>query len=148
MEWWGVIVAMASLMTWCSFRQEAREKKTFAEHFRQHQASRPVIAAEEFSRQCGADVSPDIANRVRRILAEVGVTWILPSDAADAFHSDGIYADDHLEADLGYHLDSLAFIELEARLEDEFGVRLVAIEHDGPVTVRDIVLVVKRSLNI
>lgn len=46
----------------------------------------------------------------------------------------------------GYHLDSLAFFELQAGLEKEFGVRLRQSDFSAPLKVGDMVRLVASRL--
>ncbi len=121
-------------------RHEARQRRAAVEHLLQLQASRQAISAAALSQDCGVGVPPDVAERVRRVLAAVSESALAPHQPQ--VDPDRLGAGDLLCDDLGYHLDSLAFFELLNGLEKEFGVRLRLRDLAGPTRIRDVVLLV------
>ncbi|MBX6314625.1 MAG: acyl carrier protein [Isosphaeraceae bacterium] len=100
---------------------EARSIRAHAERLRQRLASRSSVSSAEFAAACARDVPPEVAERIRRVLAKVGEEAV--QSASLRIDPAIIQPDDDLGDGLGFCLDSLAFCEMLIELEKEFGMR-------------------------
>jgi acyl carrier protein len=118
----GVSLAGSLLISWRERRQRLR--------FAQCRAGRDDQSGEAFAAECGVDISRDIAERVRRILAKVSETAYAPPK--NFVQPERLRASDELCDDLGFDVDSLAFANLYIELENEFGIALDMAELPQP----------------
>jgi hypothetical protein len=108
------------------------------------EASRPLLSASDFAAECG--ITPEIADRVRRVLAAVSESSYGPPKRP--VDPQRIHPRDTLGEDLGFSLDSLSWLEMLNGLENEFGVRKIIkrLPEWPPVTAGDIARAVAAGL--
>lgn len=141
MHWFTILFfAICIAFVWFAVRHEVRQQRKQAEHLRQLQASRTAVPAAEPSPECSVGVSSEIADRVLRVRASVSEFSLSPPQVN--VDPSRLRPGDLLCDDLGYHLDSLAFCELQIKLEKEFGVRFRESDFSEPPTVRDVMCLV------
>ncbi len=129
----AVLIVLVSLVYW----YEARALREAIHRIQGKYVAQQAISAAECANLTGEQVPPEVAMRVRRVLASFSEANCLPR--VMVVEPDRLLPDDSLVGDLAYDVDSLAFCEMMARLENEFGTGLTVRDLDNMRTVGDVI---------
>jgi acyl carrier protein len=136
-----LFVLLITLFSWAVRVSERRDR----EHVRRVFSSRAAVSPLEFAAACRESPPTEVVDRVRSIIATISDSSREP-DSTPTVPPDHIAAHDVLGSDLGYCLDSLAFFELVASVEKEFGVRIRDRELAGLITAADVASLIWRKV--
>lgn len=121
MVFWFIFAGVALFLVAMFFRSDRRDRRR-REAFEAKQAEREPQSPQDFAAECGTEVAGDTAERVRRIMAKVSEDAYAPPKVF--VEPTRLRADDDLNTELGFDLDSLSFVQLIEELDDEFGVQI------------------------
>jgi acyl carrier protein len=122
-----------------AIKHAAKRQREAEDKMRREQAIRSVLSDADFAVECGANVPPTIAGRMRQLFAEVSDECLEIPD--EHVRPELIRPSDCLVGNLALDLDSIATLDLVHKIEKEFGIRVKRNEwfNNEIPTVGDIV---------
>jgi acyl carrier protein len=138
MNWLGLILVLVivgcALYSYLHFDWRGWEKKRAeaAELLLQRHPGQLTAPQEAYTAE-----EAKIAPRVLRVIADITSTAICPPKTE--IDPAVLLPNDHLIDNLGYHFDSIAYLDMVFKLEKEFGLKLRYQPNPLPMTVHGIV---------
>jgi acyl carrier protein len=127
LSWGQKLSAYAFLASGLGFfifarQREAKRPREAEDRVRREQATRTVLSDADFAAECGPDVPPTIAGRMRQLFAEASDKCLdLPDEHV---RPELIRPSDCLVGDLALDLDMVATLDLVQKIEKEFSIRV------------------------